>query len=230
MSDQYLKVCDTLKRLRNEVQSVLANWALFENANGYPTGNRRDKLRQSMNENYESNVFARIRNLIERDTILTLHRMIDHADSGKKSNVQSLARVKQFLDQKDCIELLVSKARKWNAGLGLEAYNEKLVRSLFKEVLPRLRENKGGSIRNVGVIREKITNLRNSELAHSLEGKTTDLPRLFDVRDGVVLTTILVKKCSLLIEGFDWDPKYIWQESLKNAQQFWDRFQEGFDN
>jgi hypothetical protein len=227
LTTEYQRVCNTLKRLRYEADSVLAIWAIFENSNGYPNGDRRKALRDLVNKNYETVGLDRIQKLVVRDTILSIHRMIDHSDNGRKASVQSLVQVKQFLNQRDCIELLVSKARNWNPGFGLEDYNEKLVRSLYNEVMPRLRENK--NIRNVGTIRKVMADLRNFTLAHALEREVLNQPRLLDIRDGLVLTSVLIMKCSLLIEGTNWDPKYRWKESLKDAQQFWDRFEKGLN-
>ena len=226
LSDQYRIVCETLERLRKEAESLLTSWAFFESSNGYPLGCRRNSLRQSIDDFYESVGIIQIQNMCARDSILTLHRMIDKSGDGGKSNRQSLTRVSRFLAAEGSLQLLVDKAKAWNPDFKLEAYNEQLVRTLFAEVEPWLSEGK--SIRGIGPLRETISGFRNSELAHALDLENVRKVRLTEVRRGVTLTTALVKKCSLLVAGYDWDARGVWKHSLSNANQFWDRYEKGF--
>jgi hypothetical protein len=156
--------------------------------------------------------------------------MIDLSDSGKKSNVQSLTQIRQFLHQKDSLEFLVAEAKLWIPDTNFKTQNERMVRKLYGEVVPRLRETSRHNVRNLGTLRKNFADLRNSVLAHSLEGNVQKNPRLFEIRDGVVLTAVLVKKCSLMIAGTDWDPKSDWKRFLEKAQSFWDRFENGLSN
>ena len=80
----------------------------------------------------------------------------------------------------------------------------------------------------MGTFRQKVSNLRNSELAHLLEQRAAAGTALRDIRHGIILVTSLIKKSSLLIEGYDWDCKNVWQHAFENADQFWDRYQKGF--
>lgn len=230
LQNEHQKVCETLKRLRNESYSLISTWALFENSNGYPVGAKREKLRQFINQNYEPIAIDHLQKLIVRDTILTLHRMIDVQGKSSDSKRQSLTHIGAFLKSKDASALLIDSARRWNPGFGLEDYNEKLVGTLLSEVCPLLSEKNTTESRNIGSIRRKISKLRINELAHLLEGDSPKKPSLFEIRDGVVLVVILVKKCSLLIAGVDWDPKDQWHQSLNNASQFWNRYERGFSD
>jgi hypothetical protein len=229
LADNHQRVCETLRRLRQESYSLISTWALFESSNGYPMGVRREKLRQFINQNYEPVGIDHLQRLIVRDTILTLHRMIDV--QGKISDLkrQSLTHVSRFLKQQDASTFLVTSARNWNPGLGLQNYNENLVRTLLSEVSPLLSEKSIIKDRNIGSVRSKISKLRSNELAHLLEGGSPQKPSLFEVREAVVLVVVLVKKCSLLFDGVDWDPKDQWHQSLKYAAQFWDRYEKGFN-
>lgn len=184
-------------------------------------------MRQLVNDKSETWGMTSIQNLAVRDTILAIHRMIDHSDSGKKSNVQSLTQIRQFLRQQDSLEFLVTEAKAWIPEIGFGIGNEELVRKLYGEVVPRLQETSRHNVRNLGTLRKNFAALRNSVLAHSLEGDEPYKPRLFEIRDGVVLTSVLVKKCSLMISGVDWDPKADWKRYLKYAQSFWDSFENG---
>ena len=224
MKTQHSKACATLKRLRSEVENVLNNWALFESLNGFPFGASREELRTSVDQHFESFGIVAIQKLIVRDTILGLHRMIDIPSSER----QTLAAIRQFICQKDALEFLVKEARQWNPGLGLEDYNEGLVRGIFKQTLPRLSEKPNKKPFNIGTFRHKISNLRNSELAHLLEQRAAAGTALRDIRHGIILVTSLIKKSSLLIAGYDWDCKNVWQHAFENADQFWDRYQKGF--
>ena len=132
MRQQHQKVCETLKRLRSEANSAMAGWALFESSNGYPTGSCRKKMRQLVNDKSETWGMTSIQNLAVRDTILAIHRMIDHSDSGKKSNVQSLTQIRQFLRQQDTLEFLVTEAKAWIPEIGFGIGNEELVRKLYR--------------------------------------------------------------------------------------------------
>jgi hypothetical protein len=228
LQDEHQKVCETLKRLRNESYSLISTWALFESSNGYPTGGMRERLRQFINQKYEQVGIDHLQRLIVRDVIMTLHRMIDV--QGKTSDLrrQSLTQISSFLKRKDAVTFLMTSARNWNPGLGLKNYNENLVRTLLSEVTPLLSEKSITKSRNIGSVRNKISKLRTNELAHLLEGGAPKKPNLFEIREGVVLVTVLVKKCSLLFDGVDWDPKDQWHRSIKDAAQFWDRYEKGF--
>jgi hypothetical protein len=225
---QHQKVCDTLKRLRSEADSAMVSWAVFESSNGYPIGTRRTKMRELINGRSDSWALSTVQNLAVRDTILTIHRMIDYSDSGKKSNVQSLTQIRQFLHQKDSLEFLVTEAKAWIPEINFEVQNEEIVRKLYQEVGPRLQETSRYGVRNLGTLRKNFAELRNTVLAHSLEGDVQNKPRLFEIRDGLV--SVLVKKCSLMIAGADWDPKSDWKRFLEKAQSFWDRFENGLIN
>ena len=224
MKTQHSKACVTLKRRRTEAEYILNNWALFESLNGFPFGASRDELRASVNHKFESFGIVTIQNLIVRDTILGLHRMIDIPNSER----QTLATIRQFICQKNALEFLVNEARQWNPGLGLQDYNEGLVREIFKQTLLRLSEKPNKKPFNIGTFRQKISNLRNSELAHLLEQRAAAGTALRDIRHGVILVTSLIKKSSLLVDGYDWDCKNVWQHAFENADQFWDRYQKGY--
>ena len=229
LRNEHQKVCETLRRLRNESYSPISTWALFESSNGYPMGAKREKLRQFINQNYEPMGIDHLQKLIFRDTILSLHRMIDIEGKILDLKRQSLTQVSRFLKQKDASAFLVDSARNWHAGSDLQNYNENLVRTLLSEVSPLLSEKSTVKSRNIRSVRSKISKLRNNELAHLLEGGSPQKPSLFEVREGVVLVVVLVKKCSLLFDGVDWDPKDQWHRSLKYAAQFWDRYEKGFN-
>jgi hypothetical protein len=228
LKQQHSDACKSVERLRTEVRSMLESWALFENSNSYPTMGRRGELLNKVNKNGEAWGIQNIRLLAIRDTVLTIHRLFDSFDNGKNAEVQSLLQLKNFLDQKGSLEFLVSEARNWNPGRGLEDSNESLVQKLHSEVTPRLKLKGSSPIRNIGSIKKTISELRNKTLAHALSGQVENPPKLFDIRDGVVLVCILVRKCSLMIAGTDWDSKLIWRKSLKNANALWNRYESGF--
>ena len=228
--DEHKKVCETLRRLRNESYSLISTWALFESSNGYPRGFKREGLRRSINQNNEPIGIDHLQKLIVRDTILTLHRMIDVQGKNTDLNRQSLTHVKKFLKQKDASAFLITSARNWNTEFVPKDYNEKLARTLLLELNPLLSEKSITKSRNIGSVRDKISKLRNNELAHLLEGGSPQMPSLFEIREGVVLVVVLVKKCSLLFDNVDWDAKDRWHRSIRDATQFWDRYHKGFSD
>jgi hypothetical protein len=210
----------TLDRLREEVNIAMEHWTIFESANGYPTEGRRGSLFTKVNSHNEAWGIIKIRQLAVNDTILALSRLTDHYDTRRAADRRSLGRVEYFLKSRGCEAFLASEAT-WADG-------KRLVSDLFPKVLSRLKSGQNPSSRDVVWLRKLLRELRNSNLAHAIDRGGGDLPNLYDIRDGIVLTADLVRNLSLLIGGLNWDPRIVWRISFCKANRFWDRYEQGF--
>lgn len=221
-----LQIDETLKRLRTECQFALRSWALFEAANGYPNAKDAELLHNAINAHYEGWGINQIQKMVVRDVVSSLGRMTDRPNKTSKGNGrQSLGTVGQFLAQEASLEMIVRNARSWGSDSPDE--NERSVRQEHADTTARLSYEQT-DIRNLGRIRAAIQEMRNNQIAHALNMEPIRLPRLFDVRDGLVFCVMMTKRCSMMIAGTNWNPEYGWREHLKEAKAFWNRYYRGF--
>ncbi len=215
---------ETLKRLRRECQLALRSWALFEAANGYPTAAYAEPLHKALNAHREGWGIKLIQQVVVRDIVSALGRMTDRPNS-RRNNRQSLGTVGMFLSEQASLDLVVRNARSWGPASADE--NEIQGRQEYADTMARLSYEEN-DIRNLGKIRHSIQEMRNNQIAHALNMEPLRLPRLFDVRDGLVFSVMMTKRCSLMIAGMNWNPEHRWRESLREAKAFWDRYYLGF--
>lgn len=203
------------------------SWAMFEVANGYPISSKRETLRAKINSAHEADGFQLILGNCIKDTLMTVARMLDRQRGRSGSSDRaSLPRIQAFLNQDGMADRLAATARDWTPGIG-EDTNERLTRQCVARLQQRLSDRKNGP-RNTGAVRRAVEDLRNKSLAHALLGEPADLPRLFQVRDGVVLCTVAVCDASFAIAGHGWDAKDDWRAAVSTARIFWDRYEKGF--
>ena len=210
----------TLDRLREEICLAIESWSIFESANGYPRSGHRKSLFDKVNCHHESWGISKVRQLAINETVLALYRVTDHYNPDRWPDRRSLPRIEHFLSKETCKEFLICEAR-WPGG-------ERVVREFYPLVLARLQDKASAKARNVIWLRKLIRELRDRNLAHALDWTDGKRPRVYDVRDGLVLTADLVRKLELMIKGNNWDPREVWKLSLEKAQNFWDRYEQGF--
>ena len=210
----------TLERLRKEGILAIEYWSIFESANGYPNFARRKSLFDKVNGVNEPWGISKVRQLAINETILALYRVTDRYDPKKAADRRTLFRVEHFLSKAGCKEFLIKE--------GSWADCERVVENLYPSVLARLKGGGSAGPRSVIWLRKLIRELRNENLAHALDETQGARPRVYDVRDGLVLTADLVRKLELMIRGNNWDPKEIWKISFKKAEGFWDRYERGY--
>jgi hypothetical protein len=211
----------TLERLREEINLAIEQWAIFESANGYPTSGKRSSLLTKVNSHNESWGIIKIRQMAISETILSLSRVTDHYDTKRAVDRRSLKRIECFLKMKDCEAILVREAR-WAGG-------KTVVSDLYPKVLSRLGNSEHRVNRDVVWLRKILRELRDNNLAHAIDPGAGDLPNVYNIRDGLVLTANLVRNMSVMIAGLNWDPKFVWRTSLRKSKRFWDRYEQGFE-
>ncbi len=205
--------------LENELKHTRASWSVFTTGNG----RHRKSLHELINLNYEAFTFSHIIRSSASMTVLSLCRLTDR-EENEKSDCISLYGLKRLINPKDNTSIFVEAALSKSSG-NLE--HELETTNKITNQIKNLHSRTTKMLKSAPL--ERMRKLRNQALAHRLHTDHSHpvRPTFDDI--GLVFKEAhdIIKDASLLINDKVWDPKDFIEINELNANDFWDRFEDG---
>jgi hypothetical protein len=208
-----------LNRAAQDFHDACQSWAYWEAGNSYPIAGHRAEFHRKLNKENEGHHLREVQRQSFVCTIFALCRMLDSVDDKRRTDRESLHQVSLVLK---CNNFSLEHLAREN-NLPLDR-----ARRLYSN-LRVLLLNDDPSKRNISQLKPKLFDLRNDWLAHSLQNPKPSRVNPVLIRDGLVFCGQAIKLSRLLFAGLDWSPRYSWRKAIRNAQDFWNRHERGYD-
>lgn len=195
--------------LRLEAVSLLKSVAVWEAGQGVLSSSRRG-LPYSL-----AAVKSQIRLVCMREVVLGLWRLSD-----QNKDFVSIYRLQQTINALGNEDPCVIAAKLWSVGIHQATAKPSDIPAAISFLKLRMGPARGNPP-TLGNYRNDIYQIRNGILAHA-KLNTESKFLLRRQRAATVLVAALVRSALIVIEGFDWNCKKLFRNSLRQANLFWD--------
>jgi hypothetical protein len=224
MLDEALRVT---QRVCAEVRSAQRSWVHFEAING-ETEQARERLRSAVDHLSLGGTITELQKAVVRDTLMALFRATDNPGT----DCLTLCRLSALLKSDELRENRCEAAKKWSSSSFPElreidpSHCSSWMQAVVDAVPPKWSDTPPVD-RRLFDLRTELKDLRDGTLAHAIERSDGNLV-VNDIRSFITIASELAQHAELtfLESRTDWTAD--WRRLMKQANEFWDRCQDGF--